>query len=51
LLAQFAAIAQPSTVLKTPGKVAMQKKNVAALVFRMMKNCHLCLTSDFQWAE
>ena len=26
LLAQFAAIAQPSTVLKTPGKVAMQKK-------------------------
>ena len=51
LLAQFAAIAQPSTVLKTPGKVAMQKTNVAALVFRMMKTCHLCLTSDFQWAE
>ena len=51
LLAQFAAIAQPSTVLKTPGKVAMQKKNVAALVCRMMKTCHLCLTSDFQWAE
>jgi hypothetical protein len=50
LLAQFAEMAEPSTVLKTTGKVA-RKKIVAALVFRMVKNCHLCLTSDFQWAK
>ena len=50
MLAQFAEMAEPSTVLKTTGKVA-RKKIVAALVFRMVKNCHLCLTSDFQWAK
>ena len=50
LLAQFAEMAQPSTVLKTTGKVA-RKKHVVALVFSMVKHCHLCLTSDFQWAE
>ena len=34
LLAQFAAIAQPSTVLKTPGKVAVQKKKCSGVSFQ-----------------
>ena len=34
LLAQFAAIAQPSTVLKTPGKVAMHKKKCSGVSFQ-----------------
>ena len=40
----------PAQFLKHPAKLQCKKK-VAALVFRMMKTCHLCLTSNFQWAE
>ena len=40
LLAQFAEIAQPSTVLKTLGKVAKQKKAAGCVSFQDAQKMH-----------